>query len=336
MKKHFTLLSLIGREGALSKVHELVRELKVSHVMTSSILTLPADATMHELKDLLREHRISGVPVIAESGAGDDEDEDEDDDEKEMVGIVSIENLIQALEAGKLDAPIAEFMTREDLIIARAEEPVMEAVKRFEHTGVGRLPVLDDEDKLVGIITRGDVMVALLQALQDVYDEAEQLQAQPRYFFEALESEETNLLLRYHIDADDFSKGGEASAKIKQALLRIGASPQLARRVAIATYEAEINLVIHTTKGGFILADVRPSEITIVAQDSGPGIANVEQAQQPGYSTASSQVREMGFGAGMGLSNIKRCSDDMTMWSAIGVGTRLQINFDVSPEEAGQ
>ncbi|MFP4396389.1 MAG: CBS domain-containing protein [Anaerolineales bacterium] len=328
MKKHFTLLSLIGREGALSKVHELVRELKVSHVMTSSILTLPADATMGELKELLREHRISGVPVTAKSG--------EADGEREMVGIVSIENLIQALEDGKLDATIEEFMTHENLIVARTREPVMEAVRRFEHTGVGRLPVLDEKDKLVGIITRGDVMVALLQALQDVYDEAEQLQAQPRYFFEALESEETNLLLRYHIDANDFSRGGEASAKIKQALLRIGASPQLARRVAIATYEAEINLVIHTTKGGFILADVRPSEITIVAQDSGPGIADVNLAQQPGYSTASSQVREMGFGAGMGLNNIKRCSDDMTMWSAIGVGTRLQINFNVSPEETGK
>ena len=330
MKKHFALLSLIGREGALSKVHELVRELKVSRVMTSSVFTLSADATMSELKELLREHRISGVPVIAKSEEADDEDE------QEMVGIVSIENLIQALEAGKLDAPIAEFMTREDLIIARAEEPVMEAVKRFEHTGVGRLPVLDDKDKLVGIITRGDVMAALLRALQDVYDETEQLQAQPKYFFEALESEGTNLLLRYHVEAGDFSKGGEASAKIKQALLRIGASPQLARRVAIATYEAEINLVIHTTEGGFVLADVQPSQITIVAQDSGPGIPDVEQAQQPGYSTATSQVREMGFGAGMGLSNIKRCSDDMNMWSAVGVGTRLQINFDVSPEETGQ
>ncbi len=330
MKKHFALLSLIGREGALSKVHELVRELKVSRVMTSSVFTLSADATMSELKELLREHRISGVPVIAKSEEADDEDE------QEMVGIVSIENLIQALEEGKLDAPIAEFMTREDLIIARAEEPVMEAVKRFEHTGVGRLPVLDDKDKLVGIITRGDVMAALLRALQDVYDETEQLQAQPKYFFEALESEGTNLLLRYHVEAGDFSKGGEASAKIKQALLRIGASPQLARRVAIATYEAEINLVIHTTEGGFVLADVQPSQITIVAQDSGPGIPDVEQAQQPGYSTATSQVREMGFGAGMGLSNIKRCSDDMNMWSAVGVGTRLQINFDVSPEETGQ
>jgi CBS domain-containing protein/anti-sigma regulatory factor (Ser/Thr protein kinase) len=330
MKKHFALLSLIGREGALSKVHELVRELKVSRVMTSSVFTLSADATMSELKELLREHRISGVPVIAKSEEADDEDE------QEMVGIVSIENLIQALEEGKLDAPIAEFMTREDLIIARAEEPVMEAVKRFEHTGVGRLPVLDDKDKLVGIITRGDVMAALLRALQDVYDETEQLQAQPKYFFEALESEGTNLLLRYHVEAGDFSKGGEASAKIKQALLRIGASPQLARRVAIATYEAEINLVIHTTEGGFVLADVQPSQITIVAQDSGPGIPDVEQAQQPGYSTATSQVREMGFGAGMGLSNIKRCSDDMNMWSAVGVGTRLQINFDVSPEETGK
>ena len=335
MKKHFALLSLIGREGALSKVHELIRELKVSRVMTSSIFTLPADATMGELKELLREHRISGVPVTPK-GEGAGEDDEAQEKAKEMVGIVSIENLIQALEAGKLDAPVEDFMTHQNLIVARAQEPVMEAVKRFEHTGVGRLPVLNRKDELVGIITRGDVMAALLRALQDVYDETEQLQAQPQYFFEALESEGTNLLLRYHVKAGDFSKGGEASAKIKQALLRIGAPPQLARRVAIATYEAEINLVIHTTEGGFILADVRPSQITIVAQDSGPGIADVEQAQQPGYSTASSQVREMGFGAGMGLSNIKRCSDDMNMWSAVGVGTRLQINFDVSPEETGQ
>ena len=134
---------------------------------------------------------------------------------------------------------------------------------------------------------------------------------------------------------NDFAQGGDASAKIKQALLRIGASPQLARRVAIATYEAEVNLIIHTDSGGFILADIQPTEINIVAQDSGPGIPDVELARQPGYSTATPEIREMGFGAGMGLTNIDRCTDKMSLWSAVGVGTRLQMTFRVTPEEAG-
>ena len=211
----------------------------------------------------------------------------------------------------------------------------MEALRRFEITGVGRMPVVDGRGKLVGIITRGDITEALLRALQDVYSEAEAIQDRPQHFFEALESENTSLQLRYHVQKGDFSRGGEASAKIKQALLRIGASPQLARRVAIATYEAEINLIIHTDSGGFILADIQPTEINVVAQDSGPGIPDVELARQPGYSTATAEVREMGFGAGMGLTNIDRCTDEMSLWSVVGVGTRLQMTYHVSPEEMG-
>jgi CBS domain-containing protein/anti-sigma regulatory factor (Ser/Thr protein kinase) len=320
MKKRYALLSLIGREGALSKIHELIREMRVSRVMTTSLYTLSPDATMRELKELLRQHRFSGAPVVQD---------------EELVGVVSIEDLIHALESGALDSPIREFMTSEDLIVARAKEPVMQALRRFESSGVGRMPVLDKEGHLVGIITRGDITEALLRALQDVYSEAEQIQYRPQHFFEALESENTSLLLRYRVEKGDFSQGGDAAAKIKQALLRIGASPQLARRVAIATYEAEMNLIIHTDDGGFILADVQPTEITIVVQDAGPGIPDVALARQPGYSTATSEVREMGFGAGMGLTNIERCADEMSIWSAVGVGTRLQMTFYVSPEEAG-
>lgn len=275
---------------------------------------------MKHLKDLLREHRISGVPVVEDA---------------ELVGLVSIEDLIHALEERRLDAPIKEYMTSEGLITARAQEPVMEALRRFEETGIGRMPVLDARDKLVGMITRGDITVALLRALQELYAEAEAMQDQPQRFFEALESENTSVQLRYHIEKGDFSLGGDASAKIKRALLRIGASPQLARRVAIATYEAEINLIIHTEGGGLILADIQPTEITVVAQDSGPGIPDVELAKQPGYSTATPEIREMGFGAGMGLTNVARCTDKMSLWSAVGVGTRLQMTFEVSPEEAG-
>lgn len=320
MKKSFALFALMGREGALSKIHELIREMRVSRVMTTSLFTLSPNNTMRELKTLLRKHRISGMPVVEDSM---------------LKGVVSIEDLIHAMEDNQLDSSICDFMTKENLITAQAQEPLMEVLRRFESTGIGRMPVIDARNKLVGIVTRGDITEALLRALQEIYSEAEHLQSKPQHFFEALDSESTSLLLRYHVKKGDFSRGGDASAKIKQALLRIGASPKLARRVAIATYEAEINLIIHTNEGGFVLADIQPQKINIVAQDSGPGIPDVDLARQPGYSTATPEVREMGFGAGMGLANIDRCSDEMNIWSAVGVGTRLQITFNVSPEEVG-
>ncbi len=319
MKERFALFSLMGREGALSKLHELIREMKVSRVMTTSILTISPNQSMQEVKELMRENRISGCPVV---------------DGETMVGVVSIEDLIHAMEQSQLSAPASTFMTSGNLIVAQAQESVMEVSRRFEKYNIGRMPVLDGQGRLVGIITRGDITLALLRALQNVYTEAEQIQERPQRFFDALESEATNLMLRYHIKKDDFARGGEASAKIKQALLRIGATPQLARRVAIATYEAEINLIIHTTEGGIVYADVQPSEILVVAQDAGPGILDVDQARQPGYSTATPAVREMGFGAGMGLINMERCADSLSIWSAIGVGTRIQMRFKVSPEEA--
>ncbi|HOT92318.1 MAG TPA: CBS domain-containing protein [Anaerolineae bacterium] len=318
MKSRFALLTFLGKEGALSKVHELVREMRVSRVMTTSLFTISPDASMAELKELMREHHISGVPVL-ENG--------------NLVGIVSIEDLIHALEQGKLGNPVREFMTSGRLIVAQANEPVMEAVRRFEATKIGRMPVLDTQEKLVGILTRGDIMEALLDALQEVYSEVERTHERPEHFFEALESDSTSLVLRYHVKARDFARGGDASAKIKQALLRIGAPAALARRVAIATYEAEINLIIHTDNGGTITADIKPAEISVLAEDQGPGIPDVELACQPGYSTATPEIREMGFGAGMGLVNIKRCTDTMHIWSAVGIGTRLQMVFRVPPAE---
>jgi CBS domain-containing protein/anti-sigma regulatory factor (Ser/Thr protein kinase) len=320
MRKEFIPLIWIGKDGALSKIHELVREMRVAQVMTKNVYTVSPDAPMREVKKLMRVHRISGLPVLEDG---------------KMVGVVSIEDLILALESAQLDVPVREFMTVEGLIVAREHEPVVEALRRLEQTGVGRLPVLNEDGVLVGIVTRGDIMLALLNSVQSVYDEAEELQSKPRYFFETLESHQTSLILRYEVAKGDFIHGGEASAKLKRALLRIGASSKLARRVAIAAYEAEMNLVIHTDNGGHVIAEIHPSLITVLAQDDGPGIPDVELARQPGYSTASPEIREMGFGAGMGLANINRCTDEMSIWSTVGVGTRVQMSFEVPPEEAG-
>jgi anti-sigma regulatory factor (Ser/Thr protein kinase) len=140
-------------------------------------------------------------------------------------------------------------------------------------------------------------------------------------------SEETSIILRYTVQAKDFDHGGEASTRFKRSLQSLGIAPQVLRRVAIATYEAEMNLILHTTEGGSIRAEVRPQAITIDVTDPGPGIPDVELAMQPGFSTAPAWIREMGFGAGMGLKNIQDCADEMSLTSDPGQGTHLRIRF---------
>jgi anti-sigma regulatory factor (Ser/Thr protein kinase) len=147
------------------------------------------------------------------------------------------------------------------------------------------------------------------------------------HLFEDINSDRTSLILRYSIQQGDFTHGGAASGYIKRALLRLGASPQIARRCGIAIYEAEMNLIIHTTNGGVIRIEIEPHQITMEAYDDGPGIKDIDLAMRPGYSTATEAVRELGFGAGMGLVNISRCVDSMKLESTYGKGTRLRMKL---------
>ena len=133
-----------------------------------------------------------------------------------------------------------------------------------------------------------------------------------------------SIKLHFDISGDDFTRAGEASGKIKNTLKELGFNPETVRNVAIAMYEAEINLVIHAG-GGEIDVEITPEAVTAVFSDKGPGIADVEQAMQEGYSTAQDNVRNLGFGAGMGLPNIKRYSDEMDIQSTVGVGTVMTI-----------
>ncbi|NLA84040.1 MAG: anti-sigma regulatory factor [Clostridiales bacterium] len=132
----------------------------------------------------------------------------------------------------------------------------------------------------------------------------------------------------FHISANDFVSAGEASQKIKNILKQIGVNSELVRRIAIASYEAEMNLVIHSN-GGELLFLVTPSEIQLITEDTGPGIPDIELAMKEGYSTASQQARELGFGAGMGLPNIQRNADTVDIRSEVGQGTILKITFKI-------
>ena len=130
--------------------------------------------------------------------------------------------------------------------------------------------------------------------------------------------------LTYHVEGGDLIGAGEASSKMKMALKKLDLPQETIRRAAICMYEGEINMVIHAN-GGEITVDITMDEIIIVLKDVGPGIKDIDKAMEAGYSTASDHIRSLGFGAGMGLPNMKKCSDEMKIDTKIGVGTTVTL-----------
>ncbi|MDR1061431.1 MAG: ATP-binding protein [Clostridiales bacterium] len=140
-----------------------------------------------------------------------------------------------------------------------------------------------------------------------------------------------NLRLHYDISGDDYTRAGEASAQLKQVLRQLGLSSSIIRKVAIAMYEGEINMVIHAN-GGTIDVEIDSACISLVLRDTGPGISEIDLAMKEGYSTASENVRSMGFGAGMGLPNMRKHSDYMKLESTPGVGTTVHMKISIGEE----
>ena len=137
---------------------------------------------------------------------------------------------------------------------------------------------------------------------------------------------EQGLVLEFSLQGSNFESAGEASSKIKRVLQQIGVRSDIIRRVAIGSYEAEMNVIIHAYRG-VIKASVYSDRTEIVIDDEGPGIADIQLAMQEGYSTAPDYIREMGFGAGMGLPNMARCSDEFDLQSTVGAGTKIRMIF---------
>lgn len=136
------------------------------------------------------------------------------------------------------------------------------------------------------------------------------------------------LLFTFDVDGDDFTSAGQASSQVKRNLRQLGISPDIIKRVSIAMYEGEINMVIHAG-GGTAFVAVTEEHIEIVLKDQGPGIKDIEQAMQEGFSTAPDDVRSLGFGAGMGLPNMKRYTDYMNIESEVGVGTTITMRVNL-------
>ena len=302
----------------ISRVEELSYELKIADVMTCDVHTVTPDMQIVEVLDLFRRGRISGAPVVSDGT---------------MIGIISLEDLIRAMERGNGHARVRSYMTA-DVTTVHSYDSVVTALETFTRTRLGRFPVVDENGQLVGMLTKGDITSGTLKALQRDYQAEEVRRYRASHLFEDIVSDRTSLILRYHIRQGDFTRGGQASSFIKRALLRLGANAQLARRCGIAIYEAEMNLIIHTTNGGVIWVEIEPNQISMSTIDDGPGIPDVSLARKPGWSTATAEVREMGFGAGMGLKNIERCVDEMNIESKVSEGTRLDMKIFLPPEES--
>jgi CBS domain-containing protein/anti-sigma regulatory factor (Ser/Thr protein kinase) len=302
---------MVSADTNITKTQEMVYEMKVADVMTGTVITVRPTDLMSQLRELLRSNRISGLPVVE----GD-----------RLVGIISVEDFIKWLADRAEDCPIENRMTAQIDTLCQ-DDPLVLGVEKFERTGLGRFPVVDRQSgKLAGILTKGDVIEGLLKRLEVDYHREELCRYRASHIFEDIEADETKLLFEYGVKGHDLRQAGTSSSRLKRTLKRLGLRPDIVRRVAIASYEAEMNLVIFT-QGGTIRAKVQPSEVLLVVEDSGPGIADIQKALQPGYSTAPDWVRELGFGAGMGLTNIQKSADNFHIQSQLGKGTVLQVAF---------
>ena len=304
----------------ITKVQELIYTTRVEQVMAQDVIVLEPSMSMADGKTLMQKKRISGAPVV---------------DGQKIVGIVTMTDVLVAMENGTIQQPVAELMTH-PVRTVRRDASVVEVVSQLaKYT---RLPVVDNKGKLVGIVTSGTMVRALLHQMDISFQkkEAEKIQTyRASHIFQDIVSDDTSLILRFVVDDKDFDNAGKASSNIKRSLQRLGVPAPIVRRVAVAVYEAEINLVIHTDVGGEIVVDIRRDRLKISAVDHGPGIEDLQQVLQPGFSTAPQWIRDMGFGAGMGLANIKRCADMMNLLSEPGGGTRLEISFLFGPGDLG-
>jgi CBS domain-containing protein/anti-sigma regulatory factor (Ser/Thr protein kinase) len=304
----------LGRDEKITKIQELVYEMKVEDVMHKNVITVQPTTRMSELREILRVNRISGTPVVQQES---------------LVGVISIEDFIKWLADREEDCPIERKMTTEVKTLY-ADEPLVKAVNKLETSGFGRFPVIDRASgSLVGIITPGDIVEGLLKKLEIDYSEEEIHRYRASHIFEDILADRARLLFEYDVVAQDFERAGGGASGLKTTLRRLGIDPRIVRRVAIATYEAEMNVVVYSV-GGRISCEVEPNKILVEVKDSGPGIADIEKAMQPGYSTAPEWVRELGFGAGMGLVNIKKCADEMDLTSVLGEGTSLHVCIYIS------
>ena len=281
---------------------DLLFRLKVKDVMTSSVITVARGDSLRSVQKLMREQRINGVPV-AEKGR--------------LFGIVSLDDIIRALDGGYIEDTAGRRMTTR-LVVLEEDMPLSFGISYFDKFKFGRFPVLSKDNKLAGILSSRDVSASLLVEL---YNEYHKLEAKLPH--SGATDSDSSALRRFRVERFDFENAGKASHAIKKLLAARNVPAPLIRRVAVAAYEMEMNMVVHSI-GGILACRVQPDRVELLADDDGPGIAHVEQAMEEGFTTANEWIKSLGFGAGMGLNNVRRNADEFDIRSTLGSGTAVQ------------
>lgn len=274
---------------------DLIYRLKVKDVMHTQLVCANMNSTLREIQHLMKEKKITGVPIVQG---------------KRLIGLISMDDIIQALDKGYIEEPCKSYMSR-NIIVLEDDMPISFAINYFDKFSFHRFPVLNKQKELIGMITSRDITATLLVEINREMENLEKNQennkpTQPNHINGEIHS--------YNIIKHDFENAGYASTQIKKKLKKAGVANPIIRRAAIASYELEMNIVVHSN-GGQLIATYTPDKVIISAQDRGPGIKNLEEALTPGWSTANDWIRSLGFGAGMGLPNVKNVSDDFSIES---------------------
>ncbi len=285
-----------------SVILELIYNMKIKDVMTTALITAKRSDTLRHIQSVMRENYITGIPIA---------------EDLRLLGIISMDDIINALDKGYIDDAAERRMTR-NVIVLEDDMPLSFAVSYLNKYRFGRFPVLNKARELVGIITSKDVIKTLLVEMNREVLRLERAQAK---LAPAAPAEGVSKM-EFRTTRYDFEGAGHASTEIKKALKKLSLDPKLVRRIAVASYELEINQVVHSY-GGTITCEIRDDRVTITAVDTGPGIPDVKLALQEGWSTANEWIRSLGFGAGMGLTNTKRVSDEFSIESVVEKGTTV-------------
>lgn len=302
---------LPGAEDSPLVIMELLQRLRVKDVMRDhDIISVVRTDSMRFAQNLMKRNHISGVPVV---------------EGKRLFGIVSVNDIIKALEGEWIEDSCQKHMAT-NLVVLEEDMPLAFAIKFFQNYTFGRFPVLDKNRDLVGIVSQRDVMRVLMKELT-----SEIARMEGRTIAPAAETKSEGALPYYSMRQfmvvhNDLQNAGKAANEIKKMMKDAGIENKIVRRVAVAAYELEINVCIHSL-GGTITFILDTEKATVIAKDRGPGIKDVEWACQDGTSTANDWIRSMGFGAGMGLSNSKRVADNFNIQSKIPTGTTVICEF---------
>jgi len=305
----------------LTLVNELIYEIKVKEAMSKKVIFFKENTTFREIQLKLKEKKISGVPIL--------------NNVKNIIGIVSIDDVITAFDKGYVDNKITDYMSR-DVITIPQNISVVSAIHKLERFRVGRLPVTESSDskRIVGVITLSDILNRLLVVVQSIAEKVEDKEIKNTQISHDLIKHIVKKRLRFEVKGDDFDNAGRVASITKKYFQNLGISKDIIRRIAIVCYEAEMNICLHSLGGSMTIQVNDDDNMIIYAHDKGPGIPDVKLALKPGFTTASEKIRALGFGAGMGLPNIERYADKLEIKSSLETGTELKaiINLGVKNE----